>query len=212
MSLSWGVMALGSLAVKIFSVSTIDKPRNLVSSRVDGLASSLFRPRRFALPRAAGFFCWDGYRERRLHHRELPAAERPGGRAVSRATPATCRSSTTTATCRREQVAEDHRFENLTQIWLSGDHYKWRAMRATGVAERYCTGDASRLGEVPEMGRDRAADAAQSALPLDAPGTEAAASASATGCSARRRPRASGTSATRSWPGRSSPAAASCGR
>ena len=41
------------------------------------------------------------------------------------------------------QVAEDHRFENLSQIWLHGDHYKWRAMRAAGVHERYCTGDAS---------------------------------------------------------------------
>ena len=42
-----------------------------------------------------------------------------------------------------QQVAEDQRFENLTQIWLYGDHYKWRAMRTNGVAERYCTGDAS---------------------------------------------------------------------
>jgi glucuronate isomerase len=41
-----------------------------------------------------------------------------------------------------QQIAEDHQFENLTQIWLSGDHYKWRAMRANGVPERYCTGDA----------------------------------------------------------------------
>jgi glucuronate isomerase len=41
------------------------------------------------------------------------------------------------------QIAEDHRFQNLTQIWLYGDHYKWRAMRAAGVAERFCTGDAS---------------------------------------------------------------------
>ncbi|HID78262.1 MAG TPA: glucuronate isomerase [Planctomycetaceae bacterium] len=40
------------------------------------------------------------------------------------------------------QIAEDHRFENLTEIWLSGDHYKWRAMRAAGVPEVYCTGDA----------------------------------------------------------------------
>lgn len=37
------------------------------------------------------------------------------------------------------QVAEDHRFENLTQIWLAGDHYKWRAMRAAGVPERFIT-------------------------------------------------------------------------
>lgn len=40
-------------------------------------------------------------------------------------------------------IAEDRRFENLTQIWLYGDHYKWRAMRSAGVPERYCTGDAS---------------------------------------------------------------------
>jgi glucuronate isomerase len=41
-----------------------------------------------------------------------------------------------------QQVANDHRFTNLTQIWLAGDHYKWRAMRAAGVAERFITGDA----------------------------------------------------------------------
>jgi glucuronate isomerase len=39
-------------------------------------------------------------------------------------------------------IAEDRRFGNLFEIWLAGDHYKWRAMRANGVAERYCTGDA----------------------------------------------------------------------
>jgi glucuronate isomerase len=42
-----------------------------------------------------------------------------------------------------KQIAEDHKFENITQAWLYGDHYKWRAMRANGVAECYCTGDAS---------------------------------------------------------------------
>ena len=41
------------------------------------------------------------------------------------------------------EVAKDRRFENLTQIWLAGDHYKWRAMRTAGVPERFCTGDAS---------------------------------------------------------------------
>jgi glucuronate isomerase len=40
-------------------------------------------------------------------------------------------------------VAADHKFANLTQIWLGGDHYKWRAMRGNGVPERFCTGDAS---------------------------------------------------------------------
>jgi len=40
-------------------------------------------------------------------------------------------------------IAGDANFDNLTQIWLAGDHYKWRAMRANGVEERFCTGDAS---------------------------------------------------------------------
>jgi glucuronate isomerase len=40
------------------------------------------------------------------------------------------------------QIAEDIRFENLTAIWLYGDHYKWRAMRTYGVKENYCTGNA----------------------------------------------------------------------
>lgn len=40
------------------------------------------------------------------------------------------------------EIGTDRRFENLTKIWLDGDHYKWRAMRANGVDERYCTGDA----------------------------------------------------------------------
>lgn len=42
-----------------------------------------------------------------------------------------------------ELIAADHRFENLTQAWLTGDHYKWRAMRTVGIAEKYVTGDAS---------------------------------------------------------------------
>jgi len=41
------------------------------------------------------------------------------------------------------QIASDHRFRSITEIWLEGDHYKWRAMRANGVGERFCTGDAS---------------------------------------------------------------------
>ena len=42
-----------------------------------------------------------------------------------------------------QQVAENYRFKNLYDIWLKGDHYKWRAMRTNGVAERLCTGDAT---------------------------------------------------------------------
>ncbi len=39
-------------------------------------------------------------------------------------------------------LAADRKFDNLYDIWLAGDHYKWRAMRANGVDERFCTGDA----------------------------------------------------------------------
>ena len=42
-----------------------------------------------------------------------------------------------------DRIASDHRFDNLTQIWLYGDHYKWRAMRTNGVPEKYITGDAN---------------------------------------------------------------------
>ncbi len=42
-----------------------------------------------------------------------------------------------------KMVAEDHRFTNITELWLGGDHYKWRAMRTNGVDEKYITGNAS---------------------------------------------------------------------
>ena len=42
-----------------------------------------------------------------------------------------------------QQIASDHVFRSITEIWLNGDHYKWRAMRANGVDERLITGDAS---------------------------------------------------------------------
>jgi glucuronate isomerase len=41
------------------------------------------------------------------------------------------------------QVADNHKFRSIVEIWLDGDHYKWRAMRADGVPERAITGDAS---------------------------------------------------------------------
>lgn len=42
-----------------------------------------------------------------------------------------------------KEIAEDKQFSSITELWLGGDHYKWRAMRANGVDERYITGDAS---------------------------------------------------------------------
>ena len=42
-----------------------------------------------------------------------------------------------------QEIYEDRQFENITQVWLGGDHYKWRFMRSCGVDERFITGDAS---------------------------------------------------------------------
>jgi glucuronate isomerase len=42
-----------------------------------------------------------------------------------------------------KEIAENKPFESITDLWLSGDHYKWRAMRANGIDEKYITGDAS---------------------------------------------------------------------
>jgi glucuronate isomerase len=41
-----------------------------------------------------------------------------------------------------DDIARNRQFQNLYEIWLEGDHYKWRAMRSNGVPEKYCTGDA----------------------------------------------------------------------
>ena len=42
-----------------------------------------------------------------------------------------------------EEIAKDKKFDNITQLWLGGDHYKWRLMRANGIDEKYITGDAT---------------------------------------------------------------------
>ena len=42
-----------------------------------------------------------------------------------------------------QEIYEDKKFENITQVWLGGDHYKWRIMRSNGIDEKYITGDAS---------------------------------------------------------------------
>ena len=44
-----------------------------------------------------------------------------------------------------QMVADDYKFKALTERWLGGDHYKWRAMRTNGVDERFCTGKALSL-------------------------------------------------------------------
>ena len=41
-----------------------------------------------------------------------------------------------------QEIYEDRQFDNIAQVWLGGDHYKWRQMRTNGIEERYITGDA----------------------------------------------------------------------
>ena len=41
-----------------------------------------------------------------------------------------------------KEIAEDKKYRNITELWLGGDHYKWRAMRSSGIPEKYITGDA----------------------------------------------------------------------
>jgi glucuronate isomerase len=50
-----------------------------------------------------------------------------------------------------KDIADNHRFRDLTEIWLEGDHYKWRAMRANGVPERYCTGNAEPFEKISRL-------------------------------------------------------------
>jgi glucuronate isomerase len=52
-----------------------------------------------------------------------------------------------------KDIAENRQFKNLFEIWLEGDHYKWRAMRSNGVAEKFCTGDAVAREKFSGLGR-----------------------------------------------------------
>ena len=56
---------------------------------------------------------------------------------------AKCRSSITIVIFLLTEIAHDYIFENITEIWLKGDHYKWQAMRTLGIDEAYITGQAS---------------------------------------------------------------------
>ena len=54
-----------------------------------------------------------------------------------------------------EMVAKDHKFKSITELWLGGDHYKWRAMRTNGIDEKYCTGKDTSTGRSLRSGPRR---------------------------------------------------------
>ena len=70
-----------------------------------------------------------------------------------------------------QEIAEDRKFENITQVWLGGDHYKWRQMRSNGVDEFYITGAASDREKIPEMGRNLGVSNREPPLSLKSPRT-----------------------------------------
>ena len=53
-----------------------------------------------------------------------------------------------------DEIASNHNFENLTKIWLDGDHYKWRAMRTFGIPEAFITGKEDDRGKIQTMGQN----------------------------------------------------------
>ena len=109
-----------------------------------------------------------------------------------------------------EQVADNHRFRSLTEIWLDGDHYKWRAMRADGVPERLITGEALGLGEVPGLGADGARTRCAIRSTTGRTWSSSSRSASPASCWGPTPRARSSTTATRSWRPTTSPRRASC--
>lgn len=69
------------------------------------------------------------------------------------------------------EIFEDRRFENITQVWLGGDHYKWRVMRSNGV-EKSTLRATRRTGEIPEICRGSASCHRKPHVPLVSFGAE----------------------------------------
>ena len=68
-----------------------------------------------------------------------------------------------------DEIAANRSFETLYDIWLAGDHYKWRAMRANGIPEARITGDASPRDKFDAWAETVPPHTSQCAPPLDAP-------------------------------------------
>lgn len=110
-----------------------------------------------------------------------------------------------------QQIADNYRFNNLYDIWLKGDHYKWRAMRTNGVAERLCTGDASdreKFDAWPRRFRTLLATRFTTGRILNC----VARLVLQVSCCRLRRRMKSGISATNRWRRNNFPRAASCSR
>ena len=83
------------------------------------------------------------------------------------------RFTTITATCRRSRSRTNHQFADLAELWLGGDHYKWRALRTNGVNERFITGDATPRDKFQAWAETMPHTLRNPLLPLVAPRAEA---------------------------------------
>ena len=68
-----------------------------------------------------------------------------------------------------KMIAEDYRFKSAYDVFLGGDHYKWRQMRSNGIPEEYITGAADDFEKWKKMGRDDASFDRESVISLDSP-------------------------------------------
>ena len=68
-----------------------------------------------------------------------------------------------------DEVATNQRWENITDLWLGHDHYKWRAMRANGIPESHITGKRFSQRKISCLGRDHSEQPSQPPLRLDSP-------------------------------------------
>jgi glucuronate isomerase len=66
-----------------------------------------------------------------------------------------------------DEIAADKSFENITSVWLNGDHYKWRAMRINGVPEEYITGNKGDWEKFQKWAETCSLYITQSSLSLD---------------------------------------------
>ena len=66
-----------------------------------------------------------------------------------------------------KEIYEDHKYDNISEIWLGGDHYKWRAMRSNGIEERFITGTDTTPYEKFENGSNSSQTDWKPTAPLD---------------------------------------------
>ena len=71
-----------------------------------------------------------------------------------------------------EEIAKDKNFDNISELWLGGDHYKWRAQRAVGIPEEQITGNVDPFLKFQGWAQNCSFDYEKSLISLDSPGVK----------------------------------------